>query len=154
MALNDISIAGKLAYIENINGQGVEYLNPLAYGVPEVSISEADDFTLSNRHLIDAVSGDYPVTLPEAADSTNGFVSFRVSPGSTGTVTIEGYSGELINGAASIEVVAFDTGILHCDGTEWTMTNGSIVGGGDSNIDGGVADSVYLAEQNYDGGSA
>ena len=41
--------------------------------------------------------------------------------------------------------------VLTSDGTDWTSATAS---GGNKNVDGGAASSVYLASQNIDGGTA
>jgi hypothetical protein len=156
MATGDIVAQGDWLFVENVKENYDKYLSPLASGVPEILITAADTLTLSNRHLIESVTAEYNCTLPPAVDSENGYVEVRASDNTTYEVHIVGDSGELINGLTTFDMAAYNTALFFCNGTEWTViwTTVSSGGGGDLNIDGGSANSVYTAPQLVDGGGA
>ena len=87
----------------------------------------------------------FTVTLGAAANNSERTVKF-INIGA-GTVTIS-------DGGVVITLLEEEMCSATCDGTDWYSFKVEASSGGDYNIDGGVADSVYTAEQSIDGGDA
>ena len=71
----------------------------------------------------------------------------------TGTDDAKFATAKAIKDSHNVPSVAPGTSgnVLTSDGTDWTSATAV---GGDKNVDGGAASSVYLASQNIDGGTA
>jgi len=87
----------------------------------------------------------FTLTLGTAANCNENRINF-INIGA-GTVTIS-------DGGVVIILLEEETCSATCDGTDWYSFKVEASSGGDYNIDGGVADSVYTAEQSIDGGDA
>lgn len=67
---------------------------------------------------------DRTVTLPTAADNNGRFLTVTKVDSGVGTCLIDGEGAETINDVASILLIdQWDSVTLHCDGTEWFITN-------------------------------
>lgn len=95
--------------------------------MPETSITTTATATIGVMHVCSGTTADYTATLPAASGNTNKLIGFRMAPGLTKLVTIDGSGAELIDGAASRVMWANEVAILRCDGTAWTKVSGKTI---------------------------
>lgn len=74
-----------------------------------------------------AGSTDFTLGLPAAAGHRGELFGIRISNGYTKLVTLDGNSGELIDGAATRIMWAGESAILLCDGVGWTKIAGKSI---------------------------
>lgn len=89
--------------------------------------------TTSDNGKLIAVNGTYTVTTPDSTATGNGF-TFAVAALS-GTVTIDGYSTQTVDGSASVTLAAGESCFVYDDGSNWrtfgktqTIGTGSVTG--------------------------
>jgi hypothetical protein len=86
----------------------------------------AGNYTLALHDdiIISLGTGNHTLTLPEAS-TAEGKLYWVVKKGAQGTLTIDAYADELIDGAANYTINNhYGTACLVCDGTEWyALTN-------------------------------
>lgn len=90
----------------------------------EISITTTVTATISRMHVCSGTTADYTVTLPAVSGNTGKFIGFRMAPGLTKFVTIDGASSETIDGATTRVMRANEAAILFCDGVTWTKVAG------------------------------
>jgi hypothetical protein len=93
----------------------------------EISITGATTATISRMHVCSGTSADYTVTLPAVSGNTGKFIGFRMAPGLTKFVTLDGNGSETIDGATTRVMWALEVAILYCDGSTWTRVAGRFV---------------------------
>lgn len=85
----------------------------------EVLVTGAVTATISRMHACSGTTADYTVTLPPVSGNDGKSIGFRMVPGLTKLVTIDGNASETIDGALSRVMWAGETAILYCDGSNW-----------------------------------
>jgi hypothetical protein len=125
--------------------QYLKQLTALALGgtVTSVDITAGTGISSSGGPI--TTSGSITVTNTDLGSSQNIFKNIAVS----GQDTVVADSND-----DTLTLVAGSNITITTDATTDSITINSSGGGGDYNIDGGVADSVYTPEQNINGGSA
>lgn len=101
---------------------GSDFLSTLT--AAEISITGATTATISRMHVCSGTSADYTVTLPAVSGNTGKFIAFRMAPGLTKFVTLDGNSSETIDGQTTRIMWAMETCTLLCNGTTWTKIGG------------------------------
>jgi len=81
-------------------------------------------FALHDDIIISLGTGSHTLTLPDASTASNKLI-WVVKKGPQGTLTIDAYEDQLIDGAANYTInTHYGTACLVCDGTEWyALTN-------------------------------
>lgn len=97
-------------------------LSPLSSS--EISVTGAATLTAGRAHVCSA--GNYTVTLPAAASSSNTFLSIRVA-GGNGVITIKGNGSDTIDGKNTRQSWAYESCALFCDGSAWTKVAGKSI---------------------------
>lgn len=105
-------------------GGGGDLVSPLVDA--EISISGATTATISRMHVCSG-TGPYTVTLPAASGNAGKFVGLRMAISLTGLVTIDGNSGETIDGVTTRIMWAGESCVLLCDGSDWFKVAGKTV---------------------------
>jgi hypothetical protein len=109
---NEVWIQGQQITPNNFNS------NRFVYPAGNYTMALHDDI------IISLGTGNHTLTLPQASTAT-GKMYWVVKKGAQGTLTIDAYSDELIDGAANYTINnQYGTACLVCDGTEWyALTN-------------------------------
>lgn len=105
-------------------GGGGDFLSELLSA--EVALNSATVLTASAFGIMHVLSGasNYTVTLPPVATHAGEFVGFRVAPGTTALITLDGNAAELIDGSTTRIVWENEVAILMCDGSRWIKIGG------------------------------
>jgi hypothetical protein len=105
--------------------QVFDMLSPLAAGA-EVAVTGATTALIDRWHKISGTSADYTITLPAAAGLGGRFIGFRVLGAAAASkfYTLDGNSGETIDGATTRVLWAEETAVLLCDGSNWFKVAG------------------------------
>ena len=90
----------------------------------EIAITGTDTATISRQHVCSGTTADYTVTLPAASGNAGKFISFRMAPGLTKLVTLDGNASETIDGALTRIMWAGESAELYCDGSAWSKMAG------------------------------
>lgn len=92
---------------------------PAAVKLPVLAKTANYTVTTSDiRKVIDATTGTWTLTLPPASSAGDGFwIGVRNS--GTGVITIDPDAAELIDGAATITLVAGQSALVVCNGAAW-----------------------------------
>lgn len=85
----------------------------------ETSVTGATTATIGKMHVCSGTTSDYTVTLPAASGNTGRLLGFRMAPGLTKLVTLDGNSSETIDGATTRVMWAEEACLLLCDGSNW-----------------------------------
>lgn len=93
----------------------------------EISITTTATATIGRMHVCSGTTSNYAVTLPAVSGNTGKFIGFRMAPGLTKFVTIDGDGTEEIDGALSRVMWANETCELFCDGSAWTKVAGKSI---------------------------
>lgn len=96
----------------------------------EVSITTGTTLTsgaFSKMHVCSGTSADYTVILPAVSGNAGKIIGFRMDPGLTKLVTVDGNSTELIDGRQTRVMWTNEVAILLCDGTEWIKIAGKSI---------------------------
>ncbi len=72
-------------------------------------------------------SYDTTFVLPPVADSSGKLIGFKINTYCTRLITLDGNSGELIDGALTRTLWAGETVILYCDGASWYKISGKSI---------------------------
>jgi len=98
--------------------------------ITENSITGATTLTATafgKQHVCSGTSSDYTVGLPAASGHAGEFIKFRMAPGLTKLVTLDGNSSETIDGATTRIMWAGEAATLYCDGSNWFKTDGKTI---------------------------
>lgn len=111
------------AYLAGLMGEDGEVFTALTTLGASFSgyraISTSTTLTTADRgKLVNATSSTFTVTLPAAATAGAGFMVCLINSG-TGVFTIDGYLTETIDGATTLELKQYGTGMVVCDGSKW-----------------------------------
>lgn len=90
----------------------------------EVSVTGATTATISKMHVCSGTSADYTVTLPAASGNAGKLIGFRMAPGLTKFVTLDGNVSETIDGTTTRIMWAQESCVLLCDGSNWFKVAG------------------------------
>ena len=93
----------------------------------EISITAATTATISRMHVCSGTTANYTVTLPAAAGNAGKLIGFRMLPGLTKLVTLDGNASELIDLALTRIMWAGETATLICDGSNWFKIFGKTI---------------------------
>jgi len=96
----------------------------LLFSAGDVSVTGATTATIGRMHVCSGTTADYTVTLPAASGNAGKLIGFRMSPALTTIVTLDGNSGETIDGALTRVMWAEEAAILTCDGSNWFKIGG------------------------------
>jgi hypothetical protein len=109
---NEVWIQGQQITPNNFNS------NRFVYPPNNYTLALHDDI------IISLGTGNHTLTLPQASTAT-GKMYWVVKKGAQGTLTIDAYADELIDGDANYTInTHYGTACLVCDGTEWyALTN-------------------------------
>jgi hypothetical protein len=109
---NEVWIQGQQITPNNFNS------NRFVYPANNYTLALHDDI------IISLGTGNHTLTLPQASTAT-GKMYWVVKKGAQGTLTIDAYADELIDGDANYTInTHYGTACLVCDGTEWyALTN-------------------------------
>jgi hypothetical protein len=102
-----------------------QQITPNNFGTNRFAFPPADyTLALHDDIIISLGTGNHTLTLPQASTAT-GKLYWVVKKGAQGTLTIDAYADELIDGAANYTINKhYGTACLVCDGTEWyALTN-------------------------------
>ncbi len=99
-----------------------------AYGqdltIVSVTGTTSLDATAFNKiHNCTGTSADYPVDLPTAVGNTGGSLAIKGNSALTKVVTIQGVSGQLIDGEANRKLSTDGLIVVVSDGTNWIVVN-------------------------------
>jgi len=83
--------------------------------------------TVTADQRADRAAADYTVGLPAVTSNAGKLIGFRMAPGLTKFVTLDGNASELIDGTATRVMWANEVAILLCDGTAWTKIGGKSI---------------------------
>jgi hypothetical protein len=90
----------------------------------EISITGVNTGTIAKMHVCSGTSADYTVTLPDVSLHAGKLIGFRMAPALTKLVTLQGVSGQLIDGQNTRVMWANESTILLSDGVTWTKIGG------------------------------
>lgn len=93
----------------------------------EISITGATTATISRMHVCSGTSANYTVTLPAVSGNTGKYIGFRMAPGLTKIVTLDGNASETIDTQTTRVMWANESCELFCDGTTWTKMAGKSI---------------------------
>lgn len=93
----------------------------------EIAITTTATATIGRMHVCSGTTANYTVTLPAVSGNADKFIGFRMAPGLTKFVTIDGDGTETIDGALSRVMWANETCELFCDGVTWTKVAGKSI---------------------------
>lgn len=93
----------------------------------EIAITGATTATISRMHVCSGTTADYTVTLPAVSGNTGKLIGFRMAPGLTKLVTLDGNASELIDGELTRVLWKNETALLLCDGSAWTKIAGKTI---------------------------
>lgn len=85
----------------------------------EVSITGAATATIDRMHVCNGTSSNYTVTLPAVSGNAGKLIGFRMDPGLTKLVTLDGNASETIDGSTTRIMWADEKAILYCNGSAW-----------------------------------
>lgn len=96
----------------------------------EVAVTGALTLTSSafgRMHVCSGTSNNYSIVLPAVAGNAGKLIGFRMAPGLTRLVTLDGNASEQIDGRLTRVMWANEVAILLCDGTTWTKIAGKSI---------------------------
>lgn len=96
----------------------------------EVAVTTTTTLTgtaFGKMHLCSGTTSNYAVTLPAASGNAGKIIGFRMAPGLTKLVTLDGNSSELIDGETTRVMWKNEVAILECDGTGWIKIAGKSI---------------------------
>ncbi len=92
--------------------------------VPVNAATVLSPAAFAKMHVCSSGAAGYTVELPPVSDNAGKMIGIRVSPTSTGFVTIDGSGSELIDGQQTRKLWATEVAVLLCDGTAWIKVAG------------------------------
>ena len=103
------------------------YLHPTPnkeiWQVTTVSSSPYNVTDMDRTIIVDTSGDDITVNMP-AASSNNGRIIVIKKTSALNTLTVDGDSSDLVDGAATLLMTALNAmKYLQCDGTEWHIVN-------------------------------